>query len=187
MVLWEIRSYPDALARERARLLALTTLQDTYGRLAWRWRAPRRERALYRLGELAPAAEVPAIEEPSTDDDPLGEHVETAPKRRTVRTASARRSGGRRRGRVQAPDVEDLMPLGRRIAAELDADGRALTRDSLAAGLRAAGHTAGNARAGALLTRLRTEPRSDQPTTDDSSADTTGHDSAAERDGGSAR
>ena len=56
MVLWEIRSYPGALTRERARLLALTGLQDTYGMLAWRWRAPRRVRTLYRLGELAPQA-----------------------------------------------------------------------------------------------------------------------------------
>src|SRR5690606_40820211 len=55
MVLWEIRSYPDALARERARVLALTDLQDTYGRWAWRRRAPRRVRALYRLGELTAA------------------------------------------------------------------------------------------------------------------------------------
>ncbi len=55
MVLWEVRSYPRALARERDRLLALTGLQDAYGPLAWRWRAPRRVRALYRLGELAPA------------------------------------------------------------------------------------------------------------------------------------
>ena len=31
MVLWEIRSYPDALRREQDRLLALTDLQDTYG------------------------------------------------------------------------------------------------------------------------------------------------------------
>ena len=53
MVLWEIRSYPDALARERARLLAVTGLQDTYGVIAWRWRAPRRVRTLYRLGELS--------------------------------------------------------------------------------------------------------------------------------------
>ena len=52
MVLWEIRSYPAALERERARVLALTGLQDAYGVLAWRWRAPRRVRALYRLGEL---------------------------------------------------------------------------------------------------------------------------------------
>jgi Protein of unknown function (DUF2637) len=56
MVLWEIRSYPDALRRERDRLLALTELQDTYGRTAWRWRAPRRTRAMYRLGELTPAS-----------------------------------------------------------------------------------------------------------------------------------
>ncbi len=59
MVLWEIRSYPDALRRERDRLLALTELQDTYGRHAWRWRAPRRTRALYRLGELTPASAQP--------------------------------------------------------------------------------------------------------------------------------
>ncbi len=52
MVLWEIRSYPAALERERARVLALTGLQDRYGVLAWRWRAPRRVRALYRLGDL---------------------------------------------------------------------------------------------------------------------------------------
>ncbi|MFD0904659.1 DUF2637 domain-containing protein [Actinomadura sediminis] len=60
MVLWEIRSYPDALSRERARLLALTDLQDTYGRWAWRRRAPRRVRALYRLGELDTAEDTGA-------------------------------------------------------------------------------------------------------------------------------
>ena len=57
MVLWEIRSYPTALERERARLLVKTDLQDTYGTVAWRWKAPRRIRALYRLGELAPTAD----------------------------------------------------------------------------------------------------------------------------------
>ncbi|MEV4258734.1 DUF2637 domain-containing protein, partial [Spirillospora sp. NPDC049652] len=56
MVLWEIRSYPDALGRERDRVLARTDLKDAYGTLAWRWKAPRRTKALYRLGELAPAA-----------------------------------------------------------------------------------------------------------------------------------
>jgi hypothetical protein len=57
MVLWEIRSYPAALDRERARVLALTGLQDAYGVLAWRWRAPRRVRALYRLGDLDAAGD----------------------------------------------------------------------------------------------------------------------------------
>lgn len=60
MVLWEIRSYPDALTRERDRLLALTRLQDAYGRIGWRWNAPRRERALYRLGEHTPTGNEPA-------------------------------------------------------------------------------------------------------------------------------
>jgi hypothetical protein len=59
MVLWEIRSYPLALCRERDRLLARTTLQDEYGLIAWRWKAPRRVRALYRLGELVPASAEP--------------------------------------------------------------------------------------------------------------------------------
>ncbi|WP_171075117.1 DUF2637 domain-containing protein [Nonomuraea basaltis] len=38
MVLWEIRSYPAALGRERDRVLAKTDLQDQHGRL-WRWKA----------------------------------------------------------------------------------------------------------------------------------------------------
>ncbi|SEG90977.1 Protein of unknown function [Thermomonospora echinospora] len=66
MVLWEVRSYPTALDRERARLLVLTDLQDNYGAVAWRWKAPRRVRALYRLGELAPApSDAPTAGEPT--------------------------------------------------------------------------------------------------------------------------
>jgi hypothetical protein len=59
MILWEIRSYTAALERERERVLALTALQDTYGAIAWRWRAPRRERALFRLGVHAPMPAAP--------------------------------------------------------------------------------------------------------------------------------
>ena len=61
MVLWEVRSYPLALARERDRVIARTGLQDAHGAVAWRWRAPRRVRALYRLGELVPAPEPLAL------------------------------------------------------------------------------------------------------------------------------
>jgi hypothetical protein len=64
MVLWEIRSYPDALGRERDRVLARTALQDTYGR-RWRWTAPRRTRALYRLGQHpGQATDIPAATGP---------------------------------------------------------------------------------------------------------------------------
>lgn len=65
MVLWETRSYPEALHRERDRLIACTELQDQWGRWAWRWRAPRRARVLHRLGELAPASALPQPEAPT--------------------------------------------------------------------------------------------------------------------------
>ena len=55
MILQEIVSYPEALAWDRQRRLAKSDLQDRYGRLAWRWQAPRRQRLDYRLGELHPA------------------------------------------------------------------------------------------------------------------------------------
>ncbi|TDC41110.1 DUF2637 domain-containing protein [Actinomadura sp. KC345] len=183
MVLWEIRSYPDALTRERARLLALTALQDTYGRWTWRRKAPRRVRALYRLGELTDATltaetgPVPSGGPPP--DRPVSAPVDrpalesgpsTGPSRTRARTATAR-SGGRKRGpsarpsrrtgkTAPPPDVDDLMPLGQQIAADLTAAGQPLTRNVLAAGLRKAGQSAGNARVGALLARLKTEPPS---------------------------
>ena len=94
MVLWEIRSYPDALARERARLLALTGLQDTYGVIAWRWRAPRRVRTLYRLGELSPVPEAVPGAPPDPDIDAPDMDADTdAPA--DVRVAAARAIAGR--------------------------------------------------------------------------------------------
>ncbi len=66
MVLWETRSYPDALTRERSRLLALTGLQDAYGHIGWRWKAPRRDRALYRLGN-SPHPALSTLRPPSTN------------------------------------------------------------------------------------------------------------------------
>ncbi|CNF02089.1 Protein of uncharacterised function (DUF2637) [Mycobacterium tuberculosis] len=196
MVLWEIRSYPDALARERARVLALTDLQDAYGRWAWRRRAPRRVRALYRLGDLAPigdgpAAEVTAVPSggPVTDRPGIAEvdrpALEPGPSTLPTggpsgaRSRTGKRTGApkgktgpggrsarpsRKTGKAAPPDVDDLMPLGWRIAADLAAAGEPLTRNSLAARLRAAGQTAGNARVGALLARLKTEAPADTAT-----------------------
>lgn len=90
MVLWEIRSYPDALARERARVLARTALQDEYG---WRWRqrAPRRVRALYRLGQHPGTA--PDIEAATTSDTGAGTATDATaatsrPARRSPRPAT---------------------------------------------------------------------------------------------------
>ncbi len=56
MTLWEVTSYSVALACERERLLARADLRERFGPL-WRWKTPRRERVMLRMGELAPAVE----------------------------------------------------------------------------------------------------------------------------------
>lgn len=143
MNLWEIRSYPEALRRERDRVLALTDLQDAFGSLAWRWKAPRRARVLYRLGELAPGA----IDQISTVPNEL----------RQTATGDGSLGRGRRSRSGRGTDLTALMPVGRAVAATLANDGVELTRDTLAAGLRAAGESASNVRVGALLTALKRE------------------------------
>jgi hypothetical protein len=70
-------------------------------------------------------------------------------RRRNTRTTSA-----------SAPDVSDLMPVGRDLYARYAANGQALTRDALEDELRAGGMTVSSDRASALLARLRTEPAS---------------------------
>ena len=144
MVLWETRSYPDALRRERERLLACTELQDRWGRWAWRWRAPRRARVLYRLGELAPAG---ALTAPETTAAATSSST-------SRRNGNGRSRGGRRA--AQPAEAGELAEAGRVVAAELAGEGRALTRAVLVERLRARGVAVSNARAGELLAELRT-------------------------------
>ncbi|WP_165959589.1 DUF2637 domain-containing protein [Nonomuraea longispora] len=151
MVLWEIRSYPNALGRERDRILARTDLQDRYGRL-WRYKATRRERALYRLGELAP------------------QHIQLAPERPVLPPKPKHRAPKKAVRRPRA-DVTDLMPLGWRIAADHEARDVPLTRDRLRDAIRQTGRSVSTDRAGALLARLRTEAPPDRTTTAGPTAD----------------
>ncbi|MFI7272639.1 DUF2637 domain-containing protein [Streptomyces sp. NPDC049879] len=69
MVLWETTDYREALARERQRVLVRAELRERYGR-TWRRRAPRRTRALLRLGELSPAGLTAEPGEPPQPDPP---------------------------------------------------------------------------------------------------------------------
>ena len=190
MVLWEIRSYSDALTRERARLLSLTELQDAYGTVAWRWHAPRRVRALYRLGELTsgedtedtrdagdrPSAPLSDAEDRPAIEAPSSASASASPsrtgERTNRRTASAKKRGRSARNKRTVPDVDDLMPLGWRIAADLESRGVTLSRDNVAAALREADQAVSNARASALLARLKTEAPTEptRPTTDDAPA-----------------
>lgn len=115
MVLWEERSYPAALRRERGRVLALCDLQDGHGRFLWRWRVPRRQRAMYRLGELAPAkVEVPAAAEPTP-----------------VLAVPAGSNG------------DGVTTLAEQIAADMAARGERVTKRGLQARVKAANHGTG--------------------------------------------
>lgn len=160
MVLWEERSYPAALRLEMARVLALTRLQDEYGRLAWHWRAPRRERALYKLGQFTPTAPAEASadnaknreQQPPADEQPRVKPARRRPPHHTPSKPSAERP---------ATDVEELMPLGWRIAADLEAQGLALTRDRLVEAMRKAGTPIHTTKAGTLLARLKAEAPAD--------------------------
>jgi hypothetical protein len=146
MVLWETRSYSEALRRERARLLARTELQDRWGPVVWRWRAPRRERALYRLGELAPAC---ALAPPESERAGIGPQP-------AVPRPRARRTPDRVRPASSAAVTDgELAAAGRAVADELASRGEALTRTALAAGLRARGLSVSNARVGAVVAELR--------------------------------
>jgi hypothetical protein len=49
MVLWHVTSYHQALGLEQARILAVSRLQETHGRLLWRWKAPLSERLALRM------------------------------------------------------------------------------------------------------------------------------------------
>jgi hypothetical protein len=150
MVLWETSSYPQALRRERDRVLARTELQDAWGALLWRWRAPRRARALYRLGELAPAGVLPSAEPIPA---PAAATPAPAPSAKPRRTNNGR---SRRRDPAGGPvELGELATAGRAVADELAAEGRGLTRAVLVERLRARGVSVSNARAGALLTQLR--------------------------------
>ncbi|WP_219459964.1 DUF2637 domain-containing protein [Nonomuraea rhizosphaerae] len=151
MVLWEIRSYPNALGRERDRILARTDLQDQYGWL-WRFRATRRERALYRLGELAPESVqlAPVPERPALPPSPV--------RKPTVRTR-------RKSPRSRRANVDELMPLGWRIVADHEIQGEQLTRDRLRDAIRQTGRSISTDRAGTLLARLRSEAPPDRSAT----------------------
>lgn len=158
MVLWEICSYPEALGRERERVLAKTELQDRYGRL-WRWKATRRERALYYLGELTPKNIPMKAEDVRVDLE--NAHPTMPP---VLRKRPATNHTRAKKPLPPKSNVGDLVPLGRRIAADLRAQGEPLTRDRLRDAIRREGQSISTDRAGALLSRLKSEGYAKQTT-----------------------
>lgn len=153
MRLWEITDLADAHRRSEHQDLARAALQDRYGPLKWRWRAPRRDRVRFRYGHLAAADVLP---------DSYGTPAMAAsrPATSSTSTRTPRRSTGpkTRQGSTRpAPDVTTLLSPARTVAAELASEGRDVTRDELVRRLRAAGHSCSNAKASALLAAIQSD------------------------------
>ncbi|MBB6557327.1 hypothetical protein [Nonomuraea rubra] len=95
-------------------------------------------------------------------------------KRPDGRRPSGRTNGGRTAqtgGRsAGTADVADVLPLGRTILADHQRAGVRLTRDRLAAGVKAAGQTISNERASALLRALQTSVSSATDGADENSS-----------------
>lgn len=110
MVLWEVTSYPEALALERERLLARAALRERYTSVS---KAPERVRVLLRLGALTPAdldAHEDTHSEPAPDAQPVAdaraqdapiEHARKTPAR-ARKTSAAKKPAERRRERARA-------------------------------------------------------------------------------------
>jgi len=154
MRLWEIVDLGEGRRRDRAQDLARAALQDTFGPLAWRWRAPRQQRVDYRHGALTPAHVLTASDRPADVATAAGGQQAST-------TKSGRKPGGQARhnGRTREMSPE-LLAVGRRIYGEVNGEGRRLTRDELARRVRAELGSCPNALAGALLTRLQAESAS---------------------------
>jgi Protein of unknown function (DUF2637) len=67
MVLWHVTSYRDGLGLEYQRLLAVSRLQQDYGRWCWRWRAPLEARLALRLMPAGATPAQPVETESETD------------------------------------------------------------------------------------------------------------------------
>ncbi|WP_407565868.1 DUF2637 domain-containing protein [Streptomyces sp. 184] len=120
MTLWEITSYSEALTREKKRQLARAALREQYGR-RWRFKAPRRERVLLRMGDLAPATDPPPPVVADEAKPPAAGGAGPKPRPR-------RRNGvaGKGRGRPQR-SFDELLTAAREATAgwavaELTAD-----------------------------------------------------------------
>ncbi|MEU6535881.1 DUF2637 domain-containing protein [Streptomyces sp. NPDC047000] len=120
MTLWEVTSYSLALGCERERLLARADLRERYGTW-WRWKTPRRERVMLRMGELTPAAPEPTPAPTPLTPAPVPE-LAPAPADAPRTPRPARPRSPKPRGKAKPAPVQ-------RTAGELLAEARTLTAD----------------------------------------------------------
>ncbi|MEV4251687.1 DUF2637 domain-containing protein [Spirillospora sp. NPDC049652] len=130
MVLWHITSYRKALDLEHRRLIEVGRLQQRYGRIAWRWRAPLPERLNLRL--------LAFDHEPSKSTPP----VQASPELEQA-----------------APDwlSTELLLAARCVLREALAEGRVLSRAELGQQMRGLGFSISNERLTELRQRASAE------------------------------
>jgi Protein of unknown function (DUF2637) len=136
MVLWNVTVYHHGLRLEYEHLLAVSGLQQRYGRWAWRWKAPLAERLALRL---QPAQTSLTRAYDSATGDPQGYDQEPYG-----------------RGCLGAgPLADELFEAARRFLADADRQGVRLSNAQLARRLRAAGYAIANGRIGELADAVR--------------------------------
>ncbi|OLT31869.1 hypothetical protein BJF79_08730 [Actinomadura sp. CNU-125] len=129
MILWHITGYRQGLDLEYRHLLAVSELQQQYGRWMWRWRAPLDERlSLRKL-----PTDVTTIEVPQPGHEPAAVAVPSS------------------------SDDDEMMPIARRIRREMERQGIRFTRDELGDRLRALGYSIANKRVAKLAAVVRAE------------------------------
>jgi hypothetical protein len=148
MILWHVTSYRDGLTLEYQKLLAISRLQQDYGRWQWRWRAPLADRLALRLTpaqagarafSIAPTLAMSALPDTTPDEAPVTAAPLTERDQRLLTAATA-------------------------IVKNADAKGLSVSQASLARQLRARGLTVANQRlawlAAAVHARSPLEPKS---------------------------
>jgi hypothetical protein len=138
MILWHVTSYRDGLALEYQRLLAVSQLQQDYGRWQWRWHAPLRDRLALRLTQLDVTTEIARgnAEGPHSGLLAPGPSVASNP--------------------PPSKSAVLLIEATAAILANADRDGIDISQAALARQLRERGYRVGNDRLRWLITSART-------------------------------
>lgn len=134
MVLWHIASYQAGLDVEYQHLLAVSRLQQTYGRLAWRWRAPLPER--HDLRRLPVQASIARRGTPSADE----------PHGRTTETGLGPPNTGDHKWTLPDWLDDDLLQAAEQVLNDANRRGLRLNRTAFGTRLRAQGFTIANER-----------------------------------------
>jgi len=156
MRLWQVASYAEALEIDTRRVLARCDLIEAHG---WKWRwtpGARRQRALYRRGQLAPESDRAPAEAAAS---PVGSGLPAA-KPVERRATSPRKARARRTNPPRTLTDDELAAVAVDLAA---ADPNVLSGwKPLAGALRATGHGLGTDRARRVL-ELARATREDSP------------------------